>query len=232
MQYDRHLRRKNTTGYPHVDHVNNRAEDPSYAPFDRAGLFLLGYFTLYCIFYGLTPSIVGALTFGWYLSLIIEVPARQLSRLKFLTYKASVAISTFVIFSLLILGVSRIVPIVLDEGKRLFPLLKESVGSFDLPKMLGDSTLGREVTGALQDAGGSLLERTAQLGVTIVNSVFQNLPNFTTGLIVFAITAGYFTYTVPTIKTNLWRFFPASGREKAFRFLAEVYGDIRHFIAG
>jgi predicted PurR-regulated permease PerM len=232
MQYDRHLRRQNTTVYPHVDHVDNRADDPRHAPFDRAGLFLLAYFTLYCIFYGLTPSIVGALTFGWYLSLIIEVPARQLSRLKFLSYKASVAISTFVIFSLLILGISRIVPIVLEEGKRLFPLLKESVGSFDLPKMLGDSTLGREVTGALQDAGGSLLERTAQLGVTIMNSVFQNLPNFTTGLIVFAITAGYFTYTVPTIKSNLWRFFPASGREKAFRFLAEVYGDIRHFIAG
>jgi len=200
--------------------------------FDPAGLVLFAYFLLFCVFYGLTPSIIGALTFGWYLSLIIEVPARQLYKLRFLSYKAAVAVSTVFMFALLILGVSQIVPIVLDEGKRLFPLLKNSVGSFDLPKLLGESSLGSELSTALQDAGGRLLERIAQAGVTIINNLFQNLPDFTTGLIVFVITAGYFTYTVPSLKSNLWRFFPASGRVKAYSFLAEVYGDIRHFIAG
>ena len=200
--------------------------------FDPAGLFLLTYFSLYCVFYGLTPSIVGALTFGWYLSLIIEVPARQLNKLKFLSYKVSVAISTCTMFALLILGISRIFPIVLDEGERLFPLLKKSAGSLDLRKLLGESSLGGQIGSVLQDAGSSLLDRIAQAGITIVNSVLQNLPNFTTGLIIFVITAGYFTYAVPAIKSNLWRFFPSSGREKAYRFLSEVYGDIRHFIAG
>ena len=221
MKYDRHLH-----------HHNQGPALPQSRSFDKAGIFLLGYFSLYCVFYGLTPIIVAALTFGWYLSLIIEVPARKLERLKFFSYKAAVALSTVVIFSLLILGLSSIVPIVLEEGRRLFPLLKSSVGSFNLPKILDEISFGREISTVLKDAGGSLLERTAQLGVTIVNNTLQNLPNFTTGLVIFVLTAGYFTYTVPTIKENLWRFFPSTGRDKAIHFLAEVYGDIRHFITG
>jgi predicted PurR-regulated permease PerM len=198
-------------------------------------LVLLLYFSVFCLLYGLTPGIIGALTFGWYLSLIIEVPARQLFKLRFLSYPLSVAISTFLVFSLLILGIGSIFPIVLDEGKKLFPLLKESVGSLgnlSLLPNLGESRLGQEAVQALRGAGGNILEKTTQLGVEIVNALVRSLPDFTTGLVVFVITAGYFTYTVPVFKKNLWRFFPASSYEKAHRFVAEVYGDIRHFIAG
>ena len=220
MQVDRHLRRQ------------PRYSSPSSPQRDIAALFILGYFLIYCLFYGLTPNIIGALTFGWYLSLIIEVPARQLYKLRFLSYRMAVAISAFVTFSLLIFGISRIVPIVLEEGKRLFPVLRESVQTFKVPQLLSDSRIGLEITKAIQGATGKLVERTAQVGVDIVNALFQRLPDFTTGLVVFIITAGYFTYVVPVFKENMWRFFPHSGSGKAIKFVAEVYGDIRHFIAG
>jgi predicted PurR-regulated permease PerM len=220
MQIDRHLRRL------------HRYSTSSAPPKDSAALFILGYFLIYCLFYGLTPNIIGALTFGWYLSLIIEVPARQLYKFRFLSYRMAVAISAFVTFSLLIFGVSRIVPIVLEEGKRLFPVLRESVQTFKVPVFLADSRIGIEITKAIQGATGKLVERTAQVGVDIVNALFQRLPDFTTGLVVFIITAGYFTYVVPVFKQNMWRFFPRSGSDKAIKFVAEVYGDIRHFIAG
>ncbi len=218
MYTDRHLQRQ------HSSRIRQRR--------DIAALFILGYFLVYCLFYGLTPNIIGALTFGWYLSLIIEVPARQLYKVKFLSYRLSVAISAFVTFSLLIFGISRIVPIVLEEGKRLFPVLRESVKTFEVPEFLSDSRLGIEITKAIQGATGKLVERTAQVGVDLVNAIFQRLPDFTTGLVVFIITAGYFTYVVPVFKENMWRFFPRSGSKKAIKFVAEVYGDIRHFIAG
>ncbi len=199
---------------------------------DKAALFILAYFLVYCVFYGLTPNIIGALTFGWYLSLIIEVPARQLYRFKFFSHRLSVAISAFITFALLIFGISRIVPIVLDEGKRLFPVLRESVETFQVPSFLSESRIGIEISKAIQGATGKLVERTAQIGVEVVNALFQRLPDFTTGLVVFIITAGYFTYVVPVFKSNMWRFFPQSGSTKAIRFVAEVYGDIRHFISG
>lgn len=199
---------------------------------DNAALFILGYFFVYCLFYGLTPNIIGALTFGWYLSLIIEVPARQLYKVRFLSHRVSVAISAFVTFSLLIFGISRIVPIVLDEGKRLFPVLKKSVETFEVPVFLTENRIGMEISKAIQGATGKLVERTAQIGVDVVNAMLQRFPDFTTALVVFIITAGYFTYLVPIFKANMWRFFPHSGSEKAIKFVAEVYGDIRHFIAG
>lgn len=199
---------------------------------DYAALFILGYFIIYCLFYGLTPNIIGALTFGWYLSLIIEVPARQLFKVKFISYRLAVALSAFLTFSLLVFGISRIIPIVLEEGKRLFPGLRESVETFTVPDFMAGSRLGIEITEAIQGATGSLIERTAQAGVNIVNMLFLRLPDFTTGLVVFIITAGYFTYVVPVFKENMWRFFPRSGSDKAIKFVAEVYGDIRHFIAG
>ncbi len=199
---------------------------------DSAALFMLGYFFVYCLFYGLTPNIIGAITFGWYLSLIIEVPARQLFKFRFFSYRVSVALSALITFSLLIFGISRIVPIVLEEGKRLFPFLRESVQTFQIPAFLSDNRIGVEITKAIQGATGKLVERTAQAGVDTVNVLFQRLPDFTTGLVVFVITASYFTYVVPVFKENMWRFFPRSGSSKAIRFVAEVYGDIRHFIAG
>ena len=202
------------------------------SPKDRASLVILACFLLYCLFFALTPNIIGALTFGWYLSLIIEVPARQLYRFRFFSYRVSVAISAFVTFSLLIFGLSRIVPIVLEEGKRLFPLLRESVGSGSAPDFLSNSQLGREIGEVVQGATGNILERTAQFGVEVVNDLVRLLPDFATGLLIFIITAAYFTYLVPVFKTNMWRFFPRTDRPKAVHFVAEVYGEVRHFIAG
>lgn len=230
MQIDRHLVRHRIRKSLGAHAANSLKKENSV--FDKSGYFLLAYFFGFSLFYGMAPSIIGAITFGWYLSLIIEIPARQLYKMRFFSYRLSVAFSTLFVFAILIFGVGSLVPIVLKEGEKLFTLLSNYVGGFELPALLSESTLGKELSNALQGAGGKLLERTAQFGVQLVNAIFRSLPDFTTGLIVFILTAGYFTYTVPSLKQNLWRLFPQSGYPKAFRFLAEVYGDVRHFIAG
>lgn len=187
---------------------------------DAADLFILGYFFIYCLLYGLTPNIIGALTFGWYLSLIIDVPARFLYRFKIFSYRLAVAVSALVTFSLLIFGISRIIPIVLEEGKRLFPALQDSVENHEVPGFIADSRFAKEIGQALQDATGKLVERMAQIGVDLVNDLVKRLPDVTTALLVFIITAAYFTYLVPVLKVNAWRFFPVAGRAKAQKFFA------------
>jgi len=50
--------------------------------FDPAMWMFLIYFILFFFLFKLSETILGAILFGWYLSLIIEVPANYLSRLK------------------------------------------------------------------------------------------------------------------------------------------------------
>lgn len=221
MQGDRHLRRHRSGPRP----VTTAALDP-------AGWVLLAYFALFCVLYALTPNIIGALTLGWYLSLIIEVPARFLGRIRVLPFGLAVAVSALLIFAVMIVGIGTIIPIILEEGRRLFPVLRDSFLSLSIPDILAGNPLSEELMGALTQAGSNLMQKTAETGVGIVNSVLQEIPDITTALIVFVITAAYFTALLPVFKKNLWRFLPASGAERARGFLSDVYGDIRNFIAG
>jgi len=200
--------------------------------FDPAGLAILAYFLLFCLAYILSPTITGALTLGWYLSLIIEVPARILYKIKIFPYRLAITLSSLIIFSILIFGISGIIPIILDEGRKLFPVLRDSFSSFSVPDFFRQNPFGQELMDGIRQAVSSLMQKTAELGVSIVNGIFQRLPGISTSLIIFVITAAYFTSLLPVFKKNLWRFLPASGRERARSFLSEVYGDIRHFIAG
>ncbi len=224
MQGDRHLRK-----IPGSRAKVPAAEAP---PFDPAGWAILAYFSIFCIMYALTPNIIGALTLGWYLSLIIDVPARLLDRIRIVPFGLAVTVSALFVFALLILGIGTIIPIILEEGRRLFPVLRESFLSLSLPDILRDNPLSEELMSALQSAGTNLMQKTAEIGVGLVNSLLQRVPDISTALIVFVITAAYFAALLPVFKKNLWRFFPASGADRARRFLSEVYTDIRHFIAG
>lgn len=218
--------------FPGDRHLRKRGRRPEQPIFDPAGAAILLYFTVFCIAYVLSPNIIGALTLGWYLSLIIELPARFISKLKWMPYGFSVGISSLSVFALLIFGLSRIVPIILKEGQRLFPLLSKIFSEIDLSGVFSDSRFGDQLMKGIEDAGMNLMQKTAEGGVRVINSLLQRIPDLSTAMIIFIITAAYFTFLLPVFKKNLWRFLPASGEVKARHFLREVYNDVRHFIAG
>lgn len=194
----------------------------------------IGYFLVFILFFKLSPNVLGALTLGWYLSMIIEVPARALSRIKFIRYRAAIVISSVLVYALLVAGISLLIPILIDEGRRLFDLLVRGIQELDLRKMINikDEAVMEQVITTVNTFLGNIGEQAADLGRDAINWTVQRIPDAMTGVLIFVITASYFTAAVPRIGANLWRFFPRSGRYKALKFISVFYGDLRHFIGG
>ncbi len=194
----------------------------------------LGYFVIFILLFKLSPNVVGALTLGWYLSMIIALPARMLSKLKFIPYKLAIVISSVLVFALLVAGISLLIPLLIDEGKRFFGLVATGVRNFDLRETfnINDEAVMEQVVSITDAFLSNIGERAAGMGGDAINWIVQHVPDTMTAVLIFVIAASYFTALVPLLKANLWRFFPRSGREKAFGFVSAFYGDLRHFIGG
>ncbi|MBN1647136.1 MAG: AI-2E family transporter [Spirochaetales bacterium] len=194
-------------------------------------IFLL-YTGIFIGLYKLAPSIIAPLTFGWYLSLIIDVPARFFNRIRVLSHKAAVVISSILMFGLLVLCMVSFVPIAIDEGGKVGRILADYVVSIDIGPFMQKIGISEQFIQVAENSASDLLKLLTSTGVKILNTVLQNLPSVLTGSVLFFITATYFTGLTPVLKKNVWRFFPKSSREKSTRFIAEFYRDIRHFIGG
>lgn len=203
-------------------------------PVDPTIWVLLGYVLFFIVLFKIAPNILGALTLGWYLSMIIEVPARGLSKIKFLPYEVAVILSSIFVFALLVAGISLLIPILIDEGGRLFDLLVKGMQDLDLQKMLriNNEVIMEQVIKTTNVFLANLSQQSARLGGEALNWTVQRVPDATTGVLIFVITASYFTAVVPLLRVNLWRFFPRSGRRQATQFVSGFYGDLRHFIGG
>ncbi|HPF16089.1 MAG TPA: AI-2E family transporter [Thermotogota bacterium] len=200
--------------------------------FDPAMWMFLIYFALFFFLFKASQSILGAILFGWYLSLIIEVPANYLSKFKFIKYKVAVLISSIMMFFLLAYAIYSIFPIIIEEGQRLFPLLSKTSQDLDIQQFFKNRSIDPNVVEWFDSFIGEIGKKFSELGATILNTVIQYIPNATTSAIIFIITASYFTALTPVFKRNLWRFFPKSTQSKSLGFIKEFYRDIRHFIGG
>ena len=107
-------------------------------------IFLL-YLAGAVILYRLSPIITGALILGLYLSMIIMVPARYISKIKFIGERASLVISALLVFTVMIITIYQVFPIVIEEAGKLFKTLTEEDVSIatltsGLPDFLKDLT--------------------------------------------------------------------------------------------
>ncbi|MEA1885115.1 MAG: AI-2E family transporter [Thermotogota bacterium] len=200
--------------------------------FDPAMWMFLIYFTLFFLLFKASESILGAILFGWYLSLIIEVPAKYLSKIKCINYKLSIVISSLLIFFLLAYAIYSIFPILIEEGQRLFPVLSRSSQDLNLENFFKNNKIDPNVIEWIDSFIGEIGKKFSEFGANILNTIIQYIPNATTSAIIFIITASYFTALTLIFKRNLWRFFPKSSQDKSINFIREYYRDIRHFIGG
>lgn len=200
--------------------------------FDPAMWMFLIYFALFFLLFKASESILGAILFGWYLSLIIEVPANYLTKIKFINYKLAIVISSLLIFFLLAYAIYSIFPILIEEGQRLFPVLSRSSQDLNLDNFFKNNNIDPSVIEWIDSFIGDIGKKFSEFGANILNTIIQYIPNATTSAIIFIITASYFTTLTPIFKKNLWRFFPKSSQDKSINFIREYYRDIRHFIGG
>ncbi|HOO31951.1 MAG TPA: AI-2E family transporter [Thermotogota bacterium] len=205
-----------------TDHMNN-IFDPAMWVFI---IYLIGFFLLFKF----AGAVFGALVFGLYLALIIELPATYLNKLKFMPYKVSVVLCSILMFFLLAFAIYSIFPILIEEGQRLIPVIAAS--SQDINAQEFFENLDPEIVEYINSFISTIGQKFAEFGGTILNSVIKVVPDAMTSVIIFIITATYFTTLSPIFKANIWRFFPKSTRHKSIKFVKEYYRDIRHFIGG
>ncbi len=200
--------------------------------FDPAMWIILIYFLLFFVIFKAAATILGAILFGWYLSLIIEVPTRFLGKLKFIKYKTSVIVSSIFMFFVLAYAVYSIFPILIEEGQKLFPMLGKAARDINFEELIKNENIDPRVINWLNDLTAQIGQQFSDFGVNILNSLIKYIPDAMTATIIFVITASYFTTLTPVLRKNIWRFFPKSTRTKSITFIAEFYRDIRHFIGG
>lgn len=202
---------------------------------DPAMWVILLYLTLFLALYLLAPQIIAPLAFGWFISLIIDVPALFFTRIKGFSYKFSVVISSLLIYGLLLFAFFLLIPIALDQAEKVIGFLNSYAVEIVPPPFLEKIGLGfsnGQVLDMVETSAGDLIKGAANFSVSLLNSVLQNLPSLLTGSVLFLITASYFSVLTPLMKKNIWRFFPRSTREKSIKFWRDFYRDIQHFVAG
>lgn len=198
--------------------------------FDPAMWVFITYLVGFFLLFKFAGTVFGALVFGLYLALIIELPAKYLSKLKFIKYKASVIICSIIMFFLLAFAIYSIFPILIEEGQRLLPVIASSSQEINTQEYF--KNIDPEIIEYINSFIASIGQRFAEFGGTILNGIIQMVPDAMTSVIIFIITATYFTALAPIFKLNIWRFFPKSTRHKSIKFVKEFYLDIRHFIGG
>ncbi len=199
---------------------------------DPATWTFLLYFGIIILLYILSPVIVSALMLGLYLSMIIMVPARLLAKIKFIHRKAAVIISSVLIFALLAITVVQIFPIVFDEGKKLFNAITAEGFNLTLPVFFENMKYSDTIHQLVDMLGTRIFNAFSSAGISLLNNLIKVIPDALTASIVFIIAASYLTVLIPVIKKNLWRFFPASTRDKSIGFVEDYYTSLKSFING
>lgn len=199
---------------------------------DPAMWMVMLYVAIILALYFLAPQIMGPLAFGWFISLIIDVPARLIARLRGLSYKLSVLISSLLIYGLLLFAIFLLIPIAVDQAQKVSGFLSTYDLDLQEPAFLQKLGLSGQVMDMVESSAGSLFKMITDFSVRILNRVLQNLPSLLTGSVIFLITASYFTTLTPVIRKNLWRFFPKSTRSRSEKFWRDFYKDIQHFVGG
>lgn len=196
---------------------------------------ILLYLSTFLGLYLLAPKIIAPLAFGWFISLIIDVPAQYFSRLKGLSYKLSVVLSSLLIYGLLLFAFFLLIPIAVDQAEKVAGFLADYALEIQQPAFLekiGLAAVNAQVLDMVETSAGDMIKSITNFGVSLLNQVLQNIPSLLTGSVLFLITASYFSALTPILKKNLWRFFPRSSRQRSLRFWRDFYRDIQHFVAG
>ncbi len=200
---------------------------------DPAMWVILVFFLIFLFLFKLAPTIMGALVFGWYLSLIIEVPARALSKIKGVSYRFGTVVSAIVLFSLIAYAFYSVFPILIEEGKKIFPMIQKAAQNLNLkPLFSTGARIDQKAVDIVEDITTQFVSRFSELGVNILNTVIQHIPGAMTAIMLFIITASYFTTLLPMLKKNLWRFFPKSTLARSIEVMSTLYNEVRHFITG
>ena len=153
--------------------------------------------------------------------------------IKGVSYRFGTVVSAIVLFSLIAYAFYSVFPILIEEGKKIFPMIQKAAQNLNLkPLFSTGARIDQKAVDIVEDITTQFVSRFSELGVNILNTVIQHIPGAMTAIMLFVITASYFTTLLPMLKKNLWRFFPKSTLARSIEVMSALYNEVRHFITG
>lgn len=179
---------------------------------------ILIYFILFLILIKFSPFVFGAVIIGFYFSIVIDVPAKLLS--KKLNKNLSKVISYTLMLSLIFYSFITFIPVILEEGKKIFSeLSKISInGNPQLPSWILDF---------LNNSNKQI----SNFALNVLNQLFSYTPSIITMGILIIVTTLAVSNLKAYLKKNLKSFF-VYNPEKGYNFFRSFYKDFERFVSG
>ncbi|APT72817.1 membrane protein [Thermosipho sp. 1063] len=179
---------------------------------------LLFYFVIFLIILKISPFVLGAVVIGFYISIVLDVPAKYLSRK--LNPKLSKVISYSLLLSLIFYSSINFFPIIFLEGKKIFSeLTKLSIpNNTTLPKWLLDfiNNSNRQIS---------------NFALNIFNKIISFTPSLITMVILITTTTVAVANLKEYLKKRVKNFF-IKDPEKGYNFIKKFYKDFEKFVSG
>jgi len=189
---------------------------------DLTLFWILFYFIAYIVLLKYVGEVVGAITIAFFFALIVDVIADYIQKFFKIKRRLSSIIAGIIFFGLMVYAIYNIVPISIDEGKKIYNFLT----GVEIPQ---EDNITSEILSTVLKAAGDFFNR---ILLDAINYIGKQFSNIMTGLILLIVASIYMTTLRPKLKMLIPRIFPNSNIRKTMSFFSKVYGEVRLFVSG
>ncbi len=196
---------------------------------DPAFYWLVFYFFLYMIALKITPLTAGAFSVAIVFALIIENIASLVQKLKVKRWLA-VLIASLIFFGIISYSIYRVVPIVMEQWKSVSAFVSEFMKknpSDVFPYFKGDETI-QMLKDAMDNIGQVF---TSYLG-KMLTFIVTKIPDIFTTTLLLVISSTYLVIVLPKLRNAIPYMFPNSSSDKTYKFISNLYSDMKKFVGG
>ncbi|KAF2955259.1 AI-2E family transporter [Marinitoga sp. 38H-ov] len=183
--------------------------------------FIISYLIFFLVLLKTFPTIIGSLIVALFFTILIDVIASYLEKLK-ISRKISAPLSSLIFYGTLVYVLYSIIPITIEEGKKAF----DTVTKIDLNVIPGKAG---EVVNTFLDTTNNYLN---DIIVQIATYIASNISNFITVGLLLIVASAYIAIASKNLFNSIDKFFPNSEIKKTKRFLLTTYIDLRKFVSG
>jgi len=189
---------------------------------DYALFWILFYFVTYILLLKYVGEVAGAITIAFFFTMIVDVIAEYIKKLFKLNRRLSSVIAGIIFFGLMVYAIYSIVPISIDQGKKIYDLLSK----VEIPK---DKSIPSEILNTVLKTAGDFFNK---LLIDSLNYIGKQFSNLMTALILLIVASIYMSALRPKVKNFIPKMFPHSTIKKTMSFSFKVYKEMRLFVSG
>jgi predicted PurR-regulated permease PerM len=184
---------------------------------DRVFWFLISYIGIYLVALKMFPSIFGSLAIAFLFTVIIDVIAQLLEKIK-IPRKIGIILASFLFFGTLAYSLYSVFPIIINESEKIFS------SNIVLPK------------GKFWDIVQNIINYTntnlQDIIVKFLSYIASNVSKILTMALLLIVASAYFNVIKKKIKGLIPKLFPNSSLKEVESYLRNSYTQIQRFSYG